>query len=197
MRRAAILASLALAGLTLSACNDASAPKSDAGGAAKVETKADESAKLSADLAAILAKAKLGPLGAETAAAVKDAVAKYSEKDALTLLGSPSAAFAGEQGKALIYLASKSAFEKFGTAQTQFVYALREARGLGAAANPQKAMEILAMPATGESRDNMWLTADLMMRQPDAQSQKDKIRALLEDAKKLGSGEAVKLLEKL
>lgn len=138
-----------------------------------------------------------GPVSSEIVAAIKDVVAKYSEKDAMRLLSAPPSAFGSKQGERMVYLASKSAFEKFGSAQTQFIYALREARGLGTAANPGRAMEILGMPATGESRNNMWLKADLLMRKPDADSQKDKIRALLEKSKKLGSGEAEKLLEKL
>jgi hypothetical protein len=213
MRTLILASAAALTCLGLTACGDSStsktdassAPKTDASSAAKtvansapkVEAKPGESSKFAADLAAVMTKSGQGPVSAETVAAVKDAVAKYSEKDAIALLGSQASAFAGEQGQRLIYQASKAAFEKFGTAQTQFIYALREARGLGAAANLEKAREILAMPATGESRDKMWLTADLMMRQPNAEGQKDKIRRLLEDAKKLGSGEAEKLLEKL
>jgi TPR repeat protein len=197
MRKAAFLATLALAGLTLSACGDATAPKTDASSAPKADVKPDESSKFADDLTAIMTKSGQGPVSGETVTAIKDAVAKYSEKDEMKFLSSPPSAFRTEQSQRLVYLASKSAFEKFGSAQTQFLYALREAKGLGTPANPGKAMEILGMPATGESRDNMWLMADLLMRAPDAASQKDKIRALLEKSKKLGSGEAEKLLEKL
>jgi TPR repeat protein len=197
MRTLILVSAAALTCLALTACGDSSTSKTDGNSAPKTDVKPGESSKFAAELTAVMTKSGQGPVSGETLAAIKDAVAKYSEKDAMTFLSSPRGGFESVQGQRMVYLASKSAFEKFGSAQTQFLYALREAKGLGTAANPGKAMEILGMSATGESRDNMWLMADLLMRQPDAADQKDKIRALLEKSKKLGSGEAEKLLEKL
>jgi hypothetical protein len=197
MRTLILVSAAALTCLALTACGDSSTSKTDANATPKADVKPDESSKFAADLAVVMTKSGQGPVSGESLAAIKDTVAKYSENDAMKILSSPPSAFGNDLGQRMVYLASKSAFEKFGSAQTQFLYALREAKGLGATANPGRAMEILGMPATGESRDNMWLMADLLMRASDAASQKDKIRALLEKSKKLGSGEAEKLLEKL